>query len=57
MAWPQSRPISYDPSKMWDEDSRTWVTASNVAAGRYHRTIVVIGENDVGQGVVFWGEG
>jgi hypothetical protein len=54
--FPNLRPSTYNPSKMWDEESRTWIAASNIAAGRYHRTLIVVGQDAVGQGVIYWGE-
>ena len=54
LIWPPERPAGYDPDLCWDEETGTW-TPVLVGGGRYNSRLVVVGSNDVGQGVIFFG--
>jgi hypothetical protein len=55
VAWPQQRPIGYDPDASWDEESGTW-TSVLVGGGKYSSQLVLVGSDDVGQGVIYYAE-
>jgi hypothetical protein len=44
----------YDEDKIYDEDTGTWVTADGSAGSRLQTNLVAIGQNDTGQGVVYY---
>jgi hypothetical protein len=52
--WPASRPSDYDPDLIFDEDTGTWVTADGSAGSRLQTNLVAIGQNDTGQGVIYY---
>jgi hypothetical protein len=55
MAWPDDRPVDYDEDKYFDITTETWVSEEvAVGGGRYQTQLVVIGQNDTGQGVVYY---
>jgi hypothetical protein len=57
MTWPNDRPVAYDETKYFDIHTETWVSnAVLTAGGRYHRTLIVVGQDAVGQGVLYVGE-
>ncbi len=38
----------------WDENSGTWKTIETTGGGRYKETLVVVGQNSTGNGVVYY---
>jgi hypothetical protein len=60
MAFPEDRPIGYDPEKLWDETTKTWYAPSTStgkerlkqAGGRYRDQLVVLSD----QGAVYYEE-
>ena len=60
MAFPADRPGSYDPDKLWDEETKAWYAVGTAigsarsaqAGGRYRQQIVVLSN----QGTIFFGE-
>jgi hypothetical protein len=54
MVWPETRPIAYDPELFWDEDAGTW-TGVDAGGSRYKMQVVVVGQNDIGEGVIYFG--
>lgn len=54
--WIQERPGSYNPDEVWDEDTETWVTCDARGNSRYTNRFVVIGSDDIGNGVIYYGE-
>ena len=53
-----TRPITYDPSLVWDPGTGTWVSDMDLLAaggGRYHQQIVMIGRDGSGYGRVYYG--
>jgi len=55
MAWPESRPETYDGSLVWDEDAGAWIDVNCSGGSRYQENLVVIGQNDDGEGVIYYG--
>jgi hypothetical protein len=54
IAWPIiDRPITYDPDLFWSGTTYNAIEVSG--GGRYKNNVVVIGENDVGQGLIYYG--
>lgn len=59
MAFPEDRPIGYDPDKLWDEDTAAWYATTTPtgaqrlaqAGGRYQRQLVVLSE----EGQIYFG--
>lgn len=58
LTWPDARPDDYDPDLYWDEDNGVWsIPVITVAGGgRYQSQLVVIGQDDTGNGVIYYGE-
>ncbi len=54
--WPEARSAGYDPDAYWDEDNGVWATVTVAVAGggRYQSQLVAVGQNDAGQGVVYY---
>ena len=57
MVFPDSRPVTYDADKVWDEDSNSWVAinaveASALGGGRYRQQIVAVSN----QGNIYYGD-
>jgi hypothetical protein len=40
---------------MWDEESQVWLPVL-VGGGRYNSRLIAVGSNDIGQGVIYYGE-
>jgi hypothetical protein len=53
--WPEVRPDEYDSDLSWDEESGDW-TLTVTGGGRYKQQLIVIGQGDANQGVVYFGE-
>jgi len=52
MAWPEARPVDYDESLYWDEESETWGSGRVTIPGAFAEYLVVVGE----EGEVYFGE-
>ena len=47
-AYPEDRPGTYDESKVWDENTQTWVTTEDLlrkGGSRYRSILVAIGKD------------
>lgn len=55
MAWPDTRPVAYDETLIWDEETGAWIAADGSGGSRYQTQLVVVGQNDTGQGVIYFG--
>ncbi len=53
--WPYPKASDYDPDKYFDQATETWVTTENKEGGRYKTQLVAIGQNDTGDGVIYYG--
>jgi hypothetical protein len=53
IAFPPLRPETYDPDLCWDEETGAWISVL-VGGGRYNSFLVLVGSNDVGQGVIYY---
>lgn len=56
MAFIEDRPETYDETKVWDEDSGTWVAADGSGGSLYQNQLVAVGYDDDGNGVVYYGD-
>ena len=54
MSWPESRPAEYDSAAFWNETAGTW-TGIDTGGSHYKCQMVVIGSDDSGNGVVYYG--
>jgi hypothetical protein len=52
--WPEIRPLP--PNGFWNEDTQTWASVDVAGGGRYKSLLVVLGQNDVGQGLIYYSE-
>ena len=55
MAWPDSRPVSYNEALVYDEDAGAWVAVDGKGGSRYQENLVAIGYDNDGNGVVYFG--
>ena len=55
MTWPESRPETYDGSLVWDEDTGQWIAVDSSGGSRYETFLVVVGQDDNGYGVIYYG--
>lgn len=52
--WPD-----YDPEKVWDEDTGTWIDPEDseiTGGGEYKQQLIVVGTDSVGKGKIYIGE-
>lgn len=54
--WPLERPTYYDADKYFDIATETWVTSENSEGGRYKEQLVAIGQDNSGNGVIYYGD-
>jgi hypothetical protein len=52
--WLPPRPP--DPIGIWDEDTGTWGGVEVAGGGRYKNTLVVVGQDNSGNGVIYYSE-
>jgi hypothetical protein len=52
-SWEQDRPVSYDPDKVWDEETKAWVTVDGRGGSRFSDIIVAFGRNNSGNCDIF----
>ena len=55
MAWPDDRPGTYDETLVWDETTGAWIAANGKGGSKYQTNIVAIGQDDDGNGVIYYG--
>jgi hypothetical protein len=57
LVWPEERPDDYNPDLYWDEENGTWSETVITAAGggRYKEQLVAVGQDDDGNGVIYFG--
>ena len=51
MSWPDDRPVTYDETLIYDEDTGTWIDADGTAGSRYQTQLVVISDT----GAIYFG--
>ncbi len=49
------RPPTYDPDASWDEDTGAWVSLEVYGGDIYKINLVIIGQDDNGNGVIYYG--
>lgn len=52
--WLPERPANYNPDKFWVEDLG-WTDVEVAGGGRYKNQIVIIGQTDLGNGCIYYG--
>lgn len=55
MAWIEDRPETYDETLIWDEENGEWTDADGSAGSRYQTYLVAVGQDDDGNGVIYYG--
>lgn len=55
MTWPADRPVTYDETLIYDEEAGTWGAADGSGGSHYQTQLVVIGYDDDGNGVIYYG--
>lgn len=55
MTWPDTRPVTYDEDLVWDEDADDWVSVNSEGGSRYQTNLIVIGYDNDGNGVIYYG--
>ena len=55
MAWPDDRPGGYDADKVYDEATEAWVANDGRQGGRHSDRIVVVGMDNDGYKVIYFG--
>ena len=55
MTFPADRPESYDESLVWDEEADDWIAADGSGGSHYQSQLVAIGQDDDGNGVIYYG--
>lgn len=54
-----ARRSDYDPEKVWDEDTGTWIDPEDseiTGGGEYKQQLIVVGTDSVGNGKIYIGE-
>lgn len=57
--FPHERRSDYDPEKIWDEDTGTWIDPEDseiTGGGEYKQQLIVVGTDSVGKGKIYIGE-
>jgi len=56
MSWPESRPETYEVSSVWDEETSAWVADDGRGGARLKNNLIIIAQNDDGDGRIFVSE-
>lgn len=54
MTWPSTRTSEHE-TEIYDEDAGEWIAADGSGGSHYQTQLVVIGQDDTGQGVIYYG--
>lgn len=53
--WPINRFEDYDATLIWDEENSVWIAADGSGGSRYQSQLVIVGQDDFGDGVIYYG--